>query len=780
MKTFIKQVSILLLIFSFSLSKAQTTITGPTVSGHWILAGSPYNIQSSVYIPNDSTLIIDPGVTVNFQTTFTPYIHVLGRLLAIGTPADSIYFTATDTTNGSHGIRFYGIKNTNDTSKMEYCKIQYGKASGTNYYVQNGGALLFDNWSKAIVSHCYISNCQAYASSSYGGAICCDSGSSPVLTYNTITKCIGWNGGGGISISNKSNPIISYDTITGNTASNGGGIYISNVKNYSISHNIILYNHALDGGGGVQMFGSKGTIANNTISYNWVSYGPGGGVYEADGDTLSILNNTISYNGINGQYTEGGGGIACQSTNRATIAYNIISNNYVGSTASGSNGGDGGGIYLEQALAVTISNNSIINNTAVYTSSYGNGGAIYCNNTSPLLINNTVANNWAYEGGALYCDLSSNPVSSNCIYWGDTATASGNELFQNDAPSTPGFYYCNVKGGEAAFGLNGNFYNGLYSNSINSNPKFVAPSGGAGSGFDGTAAQWGLQTGSSCIDAGDPLAPSAPTYTYPSQDLAGNPRIVICRIDIGAYENQYGISAPLNVSISGSTSVCLHDSVTLTANGATTYTWSPLTGLSSTNIASPLASPTSTTTFTVIGTSGICEGIDTVRLTVNPLPSIAINGDSSITTGSRDTLTASGGISYVWTSGSTNDTTIIKPLVTKTYTVTGTSSNGCSDTASFTVTVNPTGIGSITNSNFTSLYPNPTNNYINLSVEMQGTGKSAIVEILDACGKAVMSENTTIGNGEIVSLDVSLLAQGIYFIKVTINKDSRVLKFIKQ
>ena len=108
--------------FAFFTLSSQTTIVGPTASGHWTLAGSPYLIQNSVYIPNDSTLTIDPGVTVNFQTSFTPYIHVLGRLLAVGTAADTIYFTAADTTNGSHGIRFYGIKYTNDTSKLEYCK----------------------------------------------------------------------------------------------------------------------------------------------------------------------------------------------------------------------------------------------------------------------------------------------------------------------------------------------------------------------------------------------------------------------------------------------------------------------------------------------------------------------------------------------------------------------------------------------------------------------------------------------------------------------------------
>lgn len=647
---------------------ASTIIIGPTASGHWTLAGSPYLIQNSVYIPNDSTLIIDPGVTVNFQTAFTPYIHVLGRLLAIGTLTDSIYFTATDTTDGSHGIRFYDILSTNDTSKLEYCKIQYGKANGSNYYVENGGALLFDNWSKAIVSHCYISNCQANYYPNYGGgAIFCDSGSSPIITYNTITinQVTSTGGGGGIAIYNGSTPVIAYNTIIGNSADYGGAIMIGYVNNYALTNNTILYNSGVNGGGGIFMSSSKGTIANNTISYNSVPYGPGGGIYDANGDTLSILKDTISYNtAANGNSGYGGGGIVCQSTNGATVADNIISNN----SAYGSNGG---GIYLVQVVAVTISNNTIINNYAQDVSLTGYGGAIYCNNTSPLIINTTIANNLAYDGGGLYCDLSSNPVSRNSIYWGDTATDSGNELFQNDQPSTPDYYYCDVQGGQAAFGLNGNFYLGTYANTINSNPTFVSPSAGKGIAFDGVSANWKLQNGSQCIDAGDPL------YSpYPATDLGGNPRIVICRVDMGAYENQYGISSPLQISISGSNSLCYGDSTMLAASGAATFSWSPSTGLSCTNCPNPTATPTATITYTVIGTSGVCEAMDTVRITVNPLPILTISN-------SLDTLKISGAKTYVWSTGGTSDTAIIHG--DGIYYVTATDSNGCKSKDSISI-----------------------------------------------------------------------------------------------
>jgi hypothetical protein len=81
-----------------------------------------------------------------------------------------------------------------------------------------------------------------------------------------------------------------------------------------------------------------------------------------------------------------------------------------------------------------------------------------------------------------------------------------------------------------------------------------------------------------------------------------------------------------NVSIIPSVpSICVGESVTLTASGATTYSWSPATGLSATSGASVTASPTATTTYTVTGTTDGCSAAQNVTVTVNtglPPPSI--------------------------------------------------------------------------------------------------------------------------------------------------------------
>jgi len=69
--------------------------------------------------------------------------------------------------------------------------------------------------------------------------------------------------------------------------------------------------------------------------------------------------------------------------------------------------------------------------------------------------------------------------------------------------------------------------------------------------------------------------------------------------------------------------ICSGSPATLSASGATGYTWVPASGLSSTISATPTASPTITTTYTVTGTNTTtgCSGVTTAAVTVNALPS---------------------------------------------------------------------------------------------------------------------------------------------------------------
>lgn len=141
----------------------------------------------------------------------------------------------------------------------------------------------------------------------------------------------------------------------------------------------------------------------------------------------------------------------------------------------------------------------------------------------------------------------------------------------------------------------------------------------------------------------------------------------------------------VSANASPSASVCAGQSVTLTGGGASTYTWSS-------GVTNGVAfTPVSTATYTVTGTDiHGCQNNSNIIITVNPLPTISSTSSPSgaVCSGSATTLNGSGGVSYTWTGGVTNGVTFF-PTATSTYTVTGTDGNGCQNTATRTITVNP-------------------------------------------------------------------------------------------
>jgi gliding motility-associated-like protein len=148
------------------------------------------------------------------------------------------------------------------------------------------------------------------------------------------------------------------------------------------------------------------------------------------------------------------------------------------------------------------------------------------------------------------------------------------------------------------------------------------------------------------------------------------------------------VATPTVTATASSGTICSGNSTTLTAGGASTYTWMP-GSLSGTSVT---VSPTTTTTYTVTGTAvGGCSSTAQVTVTVNPTPTVtATAGSATICSGNSTTLTGSGAASYTWNPGAlTGSPVTVSPTTTTTYTVTGTSS-GCSSTAQVTVTVNPT------------------------------------------------------------------------------------------
>ena len=135
--------------------------------------------------------------------------------------------------------------------------------------------------------------------------------------------------------------------------------------------------------------------------------------------------------------------------------------------------------------------------------------------------------------------------------------------------------------------------------------------------------------------------------------------------------------------------ICTGQSSTLTANGATTYTWSANAGSVNTNTTS--VSPGGTSTFTVSATQNGCSDSTTIIVSVAPQATVGIAATQTVfCSGDSTTLTASGATSFTWMPGGSTATTItVTPGVPTTYSLTG-SNGGCLDSTSIIITVNPT------------------------------------------------------------------------------------------
>ncbi|MBC5993402.1 Ig-like domain-containing protein [Pontibacter cellulosilyticus] len=144
------------------------------------------------------------------------------------------------------------------------------------------------------------------------------------------------------------------------------------------------------------------------------------------------------------------------------------------------------------------------------------------------------------------------------------------------------------------------------------------------------------------------------------------------------------------VSLTGNSSICLNQSTTLSASGADSYVWSPATGLSATSGASVTANPTTTTTYTVVGTTNGCQSEPkTVTVTVNPLPDVTITptGPTEFCDGNYVDLVTNfvSGYTYKWFNANDNSTvgttSTFRAVDTGSYYVVITTDKGCALTS---------------------------------------------------------------------------------------------------
>ncbi|MFI5152401.1 MAG: PKD domain-containing protein, partial [Chitinophagales bacterium] len=157
------------------------------------------------------------------------------------------------------------------------------------------------------------------------------------------------------------------------------------------------------------------------------------------------------------------------------------------------------------------------------------------------------------------------------------------------------------------------------------------------------------------------------------------------------------VNQPVTITVSPDDSLCIGQSRPLVATGAALYTWTPATGLSNPNIANPMASPSTTTTYQVIGSDNKFCFFDTgfVKVTVFNYPTINAGPDATINVGSSYQIGASGSpdiVSLNWLpvnglSCTTCYSPVATPNSTTTYVATVVNNGGCATADSIRITV---------------------------------------------------------------------------------------------
>ncbi len=145
----------------------------------------------------------------------------------------------------------------------------------------------------------------------------------------------------------------------------------------------------------------------------------------------------------------------------------------------------------------------------------------------------------------------------------------------------------------------------------------------------------------------------------------------------------------------GPSNICQGSQVqfTNTSQNATSYSWSFPGGNPSTSTqANPLVTFNTAGNFnvTLIAFNGTISDTIIQSITVKPLPNVSISANpSSICVGTSSILSASGANTYNWSNGMSGAQITVSPSTTTTYTVTGNSTTGCSNTSTISITVNP-------------------------------------------------------------------------------------------
>lgn len=170
-----------------------------------------------------------------------------------------------------------------------------------------------------------------------------------------------------------------------------------------------------------------------------------------------------------------------------------------------------------------------------------------------------------------------------------------------------------------------------------------------------------------------------------------------CKIDTVFLKDYIHVTSTPVLAITGDSNFCDGGIAQLVVSGAKDYSWSPTAGIDKPTNDTIIASPSTTTTYTVTGTAGVsCTATKTVTVTVGSPVTADAGTNDTICLGESATLTGAGGQTFTWSSNQTTRTISVSPTTTTDYIFTAIDGD-CKDADTVEVVVNDAPAVTLTN-----------------------------------------------------------------------------------
>lgn len=232
---------------------------------------------------------------------------------------------------------------------------------------------------------------------------------------------------------------------------------------------------------------------------------------------------------------------------------------------------------------------------------------------------------------------------------------------------------------------------------------------------------------------------------------------------------QYSVCVTPTISVAANTaSICAGQSNTLTASGASTYSWS-----NGVNGAQVVVNPSVTTVYTLTGMDGNCSSSISYTQPVVSAPDFSVISTSTmICRGVTSTITLNGAKSYTWSNGVTSSVAVLSPTISTNYTITA--SNGvCTSQKVIRQAVSTcVGVNEETTLAQNQAYPNPFRNQLNVVL-----ATNSDLRLFNAIGELIYSKHENSGE---LQIETSELPAGLYYLVFSDAKGSETKKLIKQ